>query len=80
MPDFELYRRLREAVDLAPEGAAVEVGLRADKRIVTLTGRVPSRCVQISIEDAVARIAPGFTVVNRVAVEPQLRRPAELFQ
>lgn len=74
MQDSELYRRLREAVEHDGNGADVDIGLSADKRIITLTGRVPSRGAQIGIEDAVERVAGDFTVVNLVKVDPRLGR------
>ncbi|WP_371348539.1 BON domain-containing protein [Ancylobacter sp. IITR112] len=70
MPNAELKRRLRDAVERVLRDAEVEVGICRDKRIITLTGRVPTRGLQISIEDAVGRLAGDFTVVNQVKVEP----------
>ncbi|GLK72018.1 BON domain-containing protein [Ancylobacter dichloromethanicus] len=79
MQDPEFYQCLRQAVKGQQDGTDVEVGVAADKRIITLTGRVPTRGAQISIEDAVERLAGDFTVVNLVKVEPQLGRPAAMF-
>lgn len=76
MQDVDLYQRLREAVDDKSNGADVDVGLSPDKHIIMLTGRVPSRGVQISIEDAVERLAGDFTIINLVKVDPHLGRPA----
>lgn len=79
MQDAALYRRLRDAVDHAFEGAGVDVGVCPDKGIITLTGRVSSRGAQILIEDAVGRLAGDFTIVNQVKVDPRLcRRAARL--
>lgn len=72
MPNAELNRRLRDAVERVLRDAEVDVGICRDKRIITLTGRVPTRGLQISIEDAVGRLAGGFTIVNQVKVEPPL--------
>ncbi|SCW69471.1 BON domain-containing protein [Ancylobacter rudongensis] len=83
MQDAALYRRLRDAVDHAVdqawEGAEVDVGICPDKGIITLTGRVSSRGVQILIEDAVGRLAGDFTIVNQVKVEPLLCHRAVRF-
>lgn len=74
MRDDELYRRILEAVEQGGKGQ-VDVALSTDTRIIMLTGRVGSRRTQIDIEDAVERLSPGFTIVNRVKVDPCPGRP-----
>lgn len=75
MREDELYRRILEAVDQGGEDGHVDVGISAEKRIITLTGHVCSRRIQIAIEDAVERLVSGFTIVNMVKVDPCPGRP-----
>ncbi|MCS0495705.1 BON domain-containing protein [Ancylobacter sp. MQZ15Z-1] len=68
MENANLTQRLAEAIGRQSDDIAVDVSL--DKRIITLKGKVTSRGEQIRIEDAVGRLAPDFTIIDKVKVEP----------
>jgi len=69
MQDQQLYESLTNAAGMIGQ---IDIALSTEKRIITLTGKVASRGEQISLEDAVNRLAEDFTVVNLVKVDPRL--------
>lgn len=75
MQPLNLHQSLVEVIRQSGEFGSVEFDLSAEKRIITLKGKVASRCQQIRIEDAVAGLARDFTIINRVKVEPGTRTP-----
>lgn len=75
MQPLNLNQSLADAIGQSAEFGGVEFDLSAEKRIITLNGTVASRCQQIRIEDAIARVAKDFTIINRVKVEPGTGTP-----
>ncbi|ADH88514.1 transport-associated protein [Ancylobacter novellus DSM 506] len=69
MLDQQLYERLTNAV---ARNGDVDIAVSPEKRIITLTGKVPTRGEQIALEDTVGGLAEGFIVVNLVKVDPRL--------
>lgn len=67
-PDIELRHEILEALNWDPIACTVDVGVRVERGVVTLTGELADRALKDAVECAVRRVPAAKSFVNELSV------------